>query len=169
MTKEEAIRDELRFGRKEGLLPLTVAAVRGLKMNVKRLEAIADGALITNDELDVLWAALSLDESALEDEPDPEAPSERAGVRSWVLEMIDGVEGPCIALTPTKQDGGTRIAGSKPWGGGHIVRTWATKPESIFIGLGFKLDESKELAQRVEENRKGAEEKGWITKTGAPQ
>ncbi len=35
------------------------------------------------------------------------------------LEIVEGVEGPSVYLD------GYRIAGPKPWGGGHISRRWS--------------------------------------------
>jgi hypothetical protein len=162
VTKEEAVREELRFGQKQGHLNLVTKVATGF--SVERLEAIAGGSPLAMGETDYLFAALGLDEDALEDEADPEAPRERDGVRSWRVEYIDGVEGPCLALAPSSKDGGMRFAGPKPWGGGRIVRTWAVDPLGIFEALGFKRDEAKALAGKVEANRKVAEEKGFIAK-----
>lgn len=39
-----------------------------------------------------------------------------------VMEMIDGVEGPCLAIG--KEYGSRRFVGPKPWGGGCTVREW---------------------------------------------
>jgi hypothetical protein len=36
-----------------------------------------------------------------------------------ILEVVDGVEGPCLVLNDR------RIAGPKPWGGGTITHRWA--------------------------------------------
>ena len=120
-TKEEAVREELRFVRDKGMLADVVAAYPGMSM--ERLTAIADGAPVDERELDSLFGVLlNNDESYLEDEPDPEAPSERDGVRSWVIDYTDGAEGPSLSLAQTSEDGGTRFAGPKPWGGGRILR-----------------------------------------------
>lgn len=157
MTKEQAVREELQTGARRGLLPDLVRAYPGLSM--KRLTALAEGAEFEPNELERMWTYLELDEDALEDEPDPEAPSERDGVRSWVVEYVNGVEGPSLCLNMTRVSSGTRIAGPKAWGGGNVVRTWAVRPEDIFEGLGFKRDEAKQLAERVEAIRKDNEVK----------
>lgn len=162
MTKEEAIREELVLGKNEGMLADLVRAVPNLRLGW--LTAVADGAPLDEAQIDILWDLLSLDDSALEDEPDPEAPAEREGVRSWVIQYVDGVEGPSLCLTQTDKDGGTRFAGPKPWGGGRIVRSWAVDPEDVFGALGFGRDAAQELAAAVETKRKEAEEKGWIVK-----
>jgi hypothetical protein len=154
-TKAEAVREELQHGKSEGLLPDLVRAVPGL--TIDRLERIADGWSSTGDEIDSLFDALGLDEDSLEDEPDPEASSERDGVRSWVVEYVSGTEGPSLSLSPTSKSSGTRIAGPKPWGGGAVHRTWAIDPANIFDGLGFSRDETKLLAEKVEAIRKDKE------------
>lgn len=157
MTKEEAIREELVLGKNEGMLADLVRAAPNLRLGW--LTAVADGAPLDEAQIDVLWDALNLDDSALEDKPDPEAPSEQDGVRSWVVEYVDGVEGPSLSLSPTAKSSGTRIAGPKPWGGGKVVRSWAVNPEDIFEALGYKQGEAKVLANAVEGYRKIAEEK----------
>jgi hypothetical protein len=162
MTKEEAVREELKFGREQGTLNLVAKVASGV--SVQRLEAIADGNPLADGETDYLFDALGLDEDSLEDEPDPEAPSERDGVRTWVIQYVDGVEGPSLCLTQTDRDGGTRFAGPKPWGGGRIMRSWKVNPEDVFGALGFRRDAAQELAAAVETKRKEAEEKGWIVK-----
>lgn len=162
MTKEEAVREELKHGKEAGMLSDLAMAISGF--SVSRFEAIADGGEINASEADRLFDELCLDDSDLEGEPDPEAPSDRKGVRSWVIQYIDGVEGPSLCLTQTDKDGGTRFAGPKPWGGGRIVRSWKVNPEDIFSALGFGRDAAQELAAAVEVKRKAAEEKGWILK-----
>lgn len=165
MTKEEAVREELKHGKEAGMLSDLHRAFPFI--SVSRMEAVASGGEVGPGEVDVLFEALGLDEDSLEDEPDPEAPSERDGVRSWVIQYVDGVQGPSLCLTQTDKDGGTRFSGPKPWGGGRIVRSWAVNPEDIFGALGFGRDAAQELAAAVEVKRKEAEEKGWILKPNA--
>lgn len=156
-TKAEAVREELRHGKSEGLLPDLVRAVPSL--SVERLERLADGWSSTDDEIDTLFDALGLDEDSLEEDEDPEAASERDGVRSWVVEYVDGVEGPSLSLSMTPKSSGTRIAGPKPWGGGAVTKTWSVDPQDIFEALGFKGDEAAAMARAVEGLRKISEEK----------
>lgn len=151
-TKAEAVREELQHGKSEGLLPDLARAVPGL--SVERLERIADGWSSTGNEIDLLFDALGLEEDSLEDKEDPEAPSERDGVRSWIVEFVHGVEGPSLSLSPTSKSSGTRIAGPKPWGGGYVTKTWAIDPQDIFEALGFTQNEAKVLANAVEGFRK---------------
>lgn len=46
-------------------------------------------------------------------------------IEGQVFEVIRGVEGDCLTLGD--EDGGTRISGPKPWGGGQVVKTFATR------------------------------------------
>lgn len=151
-TKEQAVREELQTGASDGLLPDLVRAYPGL--SVARLTALAEGAEFEPYELERMWTYLELDDSVLEDKPDPEAPSERDGVRSWIVEFVHGVEGPSLSLSPTSKSSGTRIAGPKPWGGGYVTKTWAIDPQDIFEALGFTQNEAKVLANAVEGFRK---------------
>ena len=41
------------------------------------------------------------------------------------LTIISGVAGPSVYLNDS------RIAGEKPWGGGHVVQEWTIDPEDI--------------------------------------
>jgi hypothetical protein len=150
-TKEEAVREELQHGRDEGMLADLVRTLP--RFTAARLRFIADGASMEPDEVDLLFDAL-LDEDSLEDEPDPEAPAEREGVRSWVIQGVVGVEGPSLSLSPTAKSSGTRIAGPKPWGGGRAVRSWSVDPQDIFEALGYTQGEAKALATAVEGFRK---------------
>jgi hypothetical protein len=162
-TKEEAVRAELKHGEEEGMLVDLCKLMPNLRLGW--LIGVTAGAPLDEAQIDILWDALGLDDSALDDEPDPEAPSERDGVRSWVIDYIDGVEGPSLSLAQTSKDGGTRFAGPKPWGGGRILRSWAVDPANIFEALGFKRDEAAALARAVEGFRKVAEDKGYIHKS----
>lgn len=156
-TKEQAVREELQYGEEAGMLSDLAKMSPGV--TVARCQEIVAGAEFTEGEVDQLFEALNLDDSALEDEPDPEAPSERDGVRSWVVEYVNGVEGPSLCLNMTSVSSGTRIAGPKAWGGGNVVRTWAVDIEGLFEALGFKHDEAAALAKAVEGFRKVNEEK----------
>lgn len=42
-----------------------------------------------------------------------------------ILEIIQGVEGKCIALNDL------RVCGPKPWGGGTVERSWEVRIEDI--------------------------------------
>jgi len=48
-----------------------------------------------------------------------------------VIELINGVEGGCICICASGDDGGRRVAGPKPWGGGVVVKKWITTVEDI--------------------------------------
>lgn len=45
-------------------------------------------------------------------------------IEGQMFEVIRGVEGDCLTLGD--EDGGTRISGPKPWGGGQVVKTFVT-------------------------------------------
>ncbi len=42
-----------------------------------------------------------------------------------VIELVEGVEGPCIVINAI------RVAGPKPWGGGEVVKTWRTEKAHV--------------------------------------
>jgi len=42
-------------------------------------------------------------------------------MKNCYFEIIDGPEGPCLAICKAKNEGGYRISGPKPWGGGTIL------------------------------------------------
>ena len=46
-------------------------------------------------------------------------------IEGKVFEVVHGVEGDCLILGD--EDGGTRISGPKPWGGGQVTKTFVTK------------------------------------------
>lgn len=46
-------------------------------------------------------------------------------IEGKVFEVVHGVEGDCLTLGD--EDGGTRISGPKPWGGGQVTKTFVTK------------------------------------------
>jgi len=45
-------------------------------------------------------------------------------MREAIFEIINGVEGKCLSIQDANGNGGTRISGPKPWGGGHIEKTF---------------------------------------------
>ena len=47
-----------------------------------------------------------------------------------VIEMIGRVEGSCLCISDG-ESGGTRVAGPKAWGGGHVTKKWITTVENI--------------------------------------
>jgi len=53
------------------------------------------------------------------------------------LELVNGVEGDSIYLNDT------RICGSKPWGGGKVMKKWTTSIEDIESALGFKFTDEQ--------------------------
>ena len=59
-TKAEMVREELKHGRTEGMLPELARAIPGL--TVERLERIADGWSSTGNEIDMLFDTLGLGE-----------------------------------------------------------------------------------------------------------
>lgn len=51
------------------------------------------------------------------------------------IEIVNGVEGRSIYLNET------RIAGSKPWGGGEVIDLWHIKENNLFDALGYTPSE----------------------------
>lgn len=45
-------------------------------------------------------------------------------IEGKMFKVVHGVEGDCLTLGD--KDGGTRISGPKPWGGGQVVKTFVT-------------------------------------------
>lgn len=66
MTKEEAVRAELRFGKERGMLKYVPMADPRIKL--VRLYRLVEGAPMEDGEVGILWDALNLDDDALEDE-----------------------------------------------------------------------------------------------------
>jgi hypothetical protein len=62
-TRQQAVREELQFGKEAGMLSDLVRAFPSL--SVARLTAIADGADMTEAEADAIFAALNLDDDSL--------------------------------------------------------------------------------------------------------
>lgn len=50
--------------------------------------------------------------------------------RFVTVEVISGVEGPCLAIDDT------RVAGPKPWGGGRVVYTFKVKLRDLKDAAG---------------------------------
>ena len=46
-------------------------------------------------------------------------------IEGKMFEVVHGVEGDCLILGD--EDGGTRISGPKPWGGGQVTKTFITQ------------------------------------------
>ena len=62
------------------------------------------------------------------------------------LELVQGVEGDSIYLNDT------RICGSKPWGGGKVMKKWTTSIRDIENALGFKFtDEQLDKLKKQEQ------------------
>jgi len=53
------------------------------------------------------------------------------------IELVGGVEGKCLAIDDF------RVAGSKPWGGGTILKTWKTSIEDILKAIAVRQTEDK--------------------------
>lgn len=56
------------------------------------------------------------------------------------LEVVDGVEGPCLGVTGPDRRGGFRIAGPKPWGGGRVVHEFTVRGECNLQELKKAVD-----------------------------
>ena len=41
------------------------------------------------------------------------------------VEVVSGVEGPCLVI------GDTRVAGPKPWGGGAVIMEWEIEAKEL--------------------------------------
>lgn len=65
-TKEQAVREELRFGNAQDIL----YAVARNGLDLDWLAAISAGEEMTDGDVEVLFAALKLTEGSLEDEDD---------------------------------------------------------------------------------------------------
>lgn len=53
------------------------------------------------------------------------------------IKLVNGVEGNSIYLNDT------RICGSKPWGGGSVVKEWTTSIYEIEMALGINFTEEQ--------------------------
>ena len=69
-------------------------------------------------------------------------------IEGKMFEVVHGVEGDCLILGD--EDGGTRISGPKPWGGGQVTKTFVTQEK---YGPIERLEEEnsklRELLQRL--------------------
>lgn len=54
---------------------------------------------------------------------------ERERIERVVVEVIFGVEGPCLAIDDL------RVAGPKPWGGGTVVYKWEIDRDKLLAAL----------------------------------
>ena len=50
------------------------------------------------------------------------------------IEVVNGCEGKSIYINDY------RVAGSKPWGGGTVEKTWATTKKEILKALNINID-----------------------------
>jgi hypothetical protein len=57
--------------------------------------------------------------------------------RSLLVEVIGGVEGPCLAIN------NYRVAGPKPWGGGTVQRKWRAKGKDLLTAMQRDLPEDE--------------------------
>jgi len=55
--------------------------------------------------------------------------TEQAETAMVKVEIVDGVEGPCVVVNDR------RVAGPKPWGGGTTMRSWLVPEETITNAL----------------------------------
>jgi len=67
------------------------------------------------------------------------------------IDIIGGVEGSCVALSHEDDEGGTRIAGPKPWGGGRIKKRYTTTFDSILDGIPIEIVKDYLSEQPTEE------------------
>ena len=69
-------------------------------------------------------------------------------IEGQMFEVIRGVEGDCLTLGD--EDGGTRISGPKPWGGGQVVKTFiACEKYGPIEHLEAENDKLRELIRTV--------------------
>lgn len=55
----------------------------------------------------------------------------------WDVDMVSGVEGPCLCIGDPDSGVGTRVAGPKPWGGGRTVQRFQVSKHDILEALGM--------------------------------
>jgi hypothetical protein len=71
-------------------------------------------------------------------------------IEGKMFEVVHGVEGDCLVLGD--EDGGTRISGPKPWGGGQVTKTFVTQEK---YGPIERLEaENTKLRELVRDMRK---------------
>lgn len=51
------------------------------------------------------------------------------------IEIVNGCEGKAVYINDY------RVAGSKPWGGGTVERSWIANKDDILRALGISYDE----------------------------
>ena len=54
-------------------------------------------------------------------------------MKTCLIEVISGVEGPCLSVGT--ESGGTRIAGPKPWGGGRVAHSFEVSIDALIKEL----------------------------------
>lgn len=152
-TKEQAVREELAFGKEAGLLSDLVRAVPNLSLSW--VQSVADGGELDAAQVDVLFSALNLDESALDDEDEQmyQAHTELVNVLMGVPEVEvgqvwTGLTGSRLMVQEVK-GGRARLSyeddpGDETWEDVEDIRTaftlatpritelgWKTKPEDM--------------------------------------
>jgi len=82
-------------------------------------------------------------------------------IEGQMFEVIRGVEGDCLTLGD--KDGGTRISGPKPWGGGHVVKTFVTREKYGPIErLEAENAELRELVRIMHGELVSCEDNGYV-------
>ena len=64
-------------------------------------------------------------------------PPARGSADGVIVEIIEGVGGPCVAINDR------RVAGPKPWGGGKVIMRWKTTREQIMASLPNVQDQAQ--------------------------
>lgn len=70
------------------------------------------------------------------------------------ISVIDGVEGLCLGINER------RVAGPKPWGGGHVIKEWDVEIAEIIHALTDVFDPIARPVQSVLEETEIL--KGWL-------
>lgn len=47
------------------------------------------------------------------------------------IELIKGVAGDSLSISKDYTQGGKRVAGPKPWGGGAVTKRWVVNPQDL--------------------------------------
>ena len=66
-------------------------------------------------------------------------------VSGTLFDVVRGVEGDCLVLGD--EDGGTRISGPKPWGGGEVIKRF--RVDEAYGPIGQLEEENAELRELV--------------------
>lgn len=66
-----------------------------------------------------------------------------SNIHGKIFQVVRGVEGECLVLGD--DDGGDRISGPKPWGGGTVVKTFEVDEE--YGPIELLEDENAELRE----------------------